>query len=56
MRLIVLLLGGVPRNWVFDRQGVFRFEQVGYNGSDADWEKKFLEVLEKAKNQGLRMP
>ncbi len=40
---------GIPRNWIFDTKGVFRWEQVGYNSSDADWEKKFLEVLEKAK-------
>jgi thiol-disulfide isomerase/thioredoxin len=40
---------GIPRNWIFDAKGVFRWEQVGYNSSDADWEKKFLEVLERAK-------
>jgi thiol-disulfide isomerase/thioredoxin len=40
---------GIPRNWIFDTKGVFRWEQIGYNSSDADWEKKFLEVLEGAK-------
>jgi thiol-disulfide isomerase/thioredoxin/nitrate reductase assembly molybdenum cofactor insertion protein NarJ len=40
---------GIPRNWIFDVKGVFRWEQIGYNSSDADWEKKFLDVLEKAK-------
>ena len=45
----VLPLVGIPRNWIFDTKGAFRWEQVGYDRSDADWEKKFLEVLEKAK-------
>jgi thiol-disulfide isomerase/thioredoxin len=45
----VLPVVGIPRNWIFDTKGVFRWEQIGYNSSDADWEKKFLEVLEKAK-------
>ena len=40
---------GIPRNWIFDTKGVFRWEQIGYTSSDADWEKKFLEVLQKAK-------
>jgi thiol-disulfide isomerase/thioredoxin len=39
---------GIPRNWIFDTKGVFRWEQVGYDSSDTDWEKRFLEVLEKA--------
>jgi thiol-disulfide isomerase/thioredoxin len=45
----VLPVVGIPRNWIFDTKGVFRWEQVGYNSSDADWEKKFVEVLERAK-------
>ncbi|MGA2774167.1 MAG: TlpA disulfide reductase family protein [Bryobacteraceae bacterium] len=45
----VLPVVGIPRNWIFDTKGVFRWEQVGYNSSDADWETKFLEILEKAK-------
>ena len=45
----VLPVVGIPRNWIFDTKGVFRWEQIGYNSSDADWEKKFLEVLEGAK-------
>ena len=45
----VLPVVGIPRNWIFDTKGVFRWEQVGYNSSDAEWEKKFLEVLEKGK-------
>jgi thiol-disulfide isomerase/thioredoxin len=45
----VLPVVGIPRNWIFDTKGVFRWEQVGYNSSDADWETKFLDVLERAK-------
>ena len=29
---------GIPRNWIFDTEGVFRWEQVGYNNSDASEE------------------
>jgi thiol-disulfide isomerase/thioredoxin len=45
----VLPVVGIPRNWIFDTKGVFRWEQVGYNSSDADWETKFLDVVERAK-------
>jgi thiol-disulfide isomerase/thioredoxin len=40
----------IPRNWIFDSKGVFRLEQIGYNSQDAEWEKKFLDAIEKSKN------
>ncbi len=42
-------LGGfsIPRNWVVDRAGLLRFEQVGFGSSnDAEWIKKMLDQIE----------
>lgn len=40
---------GIPLNWTVDRDGVVRFESVGFGGDGDDWAKQLLETIEKLK-------
>ena len=37
----------IPRNWVVDRTGVLRFEQIGFGQSESEeWIKKMTDQIE----------
>lgn len=41
---------GIPRNWVIDAAGVWRFDEVGYSPGDGDWVANAEHMIEQAGN------
>lgn len=40
---------GIPRNWVIDTDGVWRFDEVGYRPGSGDWVAKAERMIEQAR-------
>jgi thiol-disulfide isomerase/thioredoxin len=39
--------GGIPQNWIIDRAGILRFQQLGFGGEDgAQWTEQALRLIE----------
>jgi len=41
----------IPQNWVLDPKGVWRWNQLGFDSSEANWAEKMLERLESLKGE-----
>jgi len=39
----------IPQNWLLDPRGVWRWNQLGYDSSEAQWADRMLEKLESLK-------
>jgi peroxiredoxin len=37
---------GIPRNWVIDQNGVWRFDEIGYREGDGDWVANAQRMIE----------
>lgn len=40
---------GIPRNWVIDQNGVWRFDEIGYREGGGDWVANALRMIEDAR-------
>ena len=39
---------GIPRNWVIDADGIWRFDEVGYRDGEGDWVANAERMIEEA--------